>query len=156
MKCNCVAYGWTYGSCINADPQAVGKQFEELAKTEEGLTAKSLLEASKPLDAPLHNEYEWNNTEAAEKWRLHQSRHFINSLTVTVTSKNHEPVQTRAVHITTVPHRYEPISVIVQEPTKYDRLLENAYKELESFQKKYEILTELKSVFDAIDNLKKR
>ena len=33
MKCNCVAYGWTYGSCISADPQKVGKQFEELAKT---------------------------------------------------------------------------------------------------------------------------
>ena len=51
---------------------------------------------------------------------------------------------------------FQPISVIVQEPTKYDRLLENAYRELESFRKKYEVLTELKSVFDAIDKIKKR
>lgn len=151
------AYEWKTGSCVNADPQAVGEMFEQLAQTEEGLTAETLLEANKPITAPLHDDYDWDNIVAADKWRLHQSRHFLNSLTVKVLmDDNSEPIQTRAVHITTVPHRYEPISVIVQEPTKYSQLLDNAYKELESFKKKYEILTELKSVFDAIDNIKKR
>jgi hypothetical protein len=32
--------------------------------------------------------------------------------------------------------------------------LDNAYKELESFKKKYQVLSELKPIFDALDELK--
>lgn len=149
------AYEWKTGSCVNADPQAVGEMFEQLAQTEEGLTAETLLEANKPITAPLHDDYDWDNIVAADKWRLHQSRHFLNSLTIKVLmDDNSEPIQTRAVHITTVSHKYEPIQVIVQEPDKYATLLNNALSDLQTFRKKYQVLSELKPIFDELDKLK--
>lgn len=151
-----MVYEWRTGSCIKADPQKSGEMFERLAQTEAGLTAETLLDANRPKGTPLHEDYEWNNDSAAEKWRLHQSRHFLNSLTVCVFSDmSNKEVQTRAVHITTDAHKYEPISLIVQQKDKYAQLLENAKAELASFRRKYEILTELSSVFELIDKINK-
>lgn len=147
-------YKWKTGSCIKADPQKAGEQFEQLAKTEDGLTAETLLEANKPITAPLHYDFEWDNAIAADKWRLHQSRHFLNSLTVTILTKDtQEPIQTRAVHITTESHKYDPIQVIVQEQDKYSALLDNALSDLQAFQKKYQVLKELEPVFQAIKEI---
>lgn len=150
-----MVYKWRSGSQIKANPQASGELFEKLSETEEGLTAQTLLNANKPKNAPLHNDYEWDNDKAAEEWRLHQSRHFLNSLTVVlVNDDTAENVTTRAVHITTELHKYEPITAIIQNENKYDVLLKNAFSELESFKRKYEVLKELKPIFDLLDELK--
>lgn len=152
-----MVYQWKSGSCIKANPQAVGEQMEMLAASESGLTAETLLEANKPEDAPLHNDYEWNDTKAAANWRFHQSRHFMNSL-VTVhvdessTDEQAEPLIVRAVFPTGQSH-YEPLSAIVKEQSKYDKLLETAFRELQSFKKKYETLKELQPVFDAMEGI---
>lgn len=147
-----MVYQWKSGSRIKADAQASGELFEQLSKTEEGLTARSLLEANKPKSAPLHSEYEWNNEKAADEWRLHQSRHFINSLSIVTTVKEKEtPV--RAFFITTEANKYEPITAIVQEENKYNSLLSAALSELKAFERKYNTLTELTPVFEAISEV---
>ena len=66
-----MVYQWKSGSRIKGNAQESGELFEQLSKTEEGLTARTLLEANRPESAPLHNDYEWNNDIAAEEWRLH-------------------------------------------------------------------------------------
>lgn len=147
-----MVYQWKSGSRIKANAQASGELFEQLSKTEEGLTARSLLEANKPKSAPLHSEYEWNNEKAADEWRLHQSRHFINSLSIVTTVKEKEtPV--RAFFITTEANKYEPITAIVQEENKYNSLLSTALSELKAFERKYNTLTELTPVFEAISEV---
>ena len=147
-----MVYQWKSGSRIKANAQASGELFEQLSKTEEGLTAKTLLEANKPKNAPLHAEYEWDNKKAAEEWRLHQSRHFINSLSIVTTVKEKEtPV--RAFFITTEANKYEPITAIVQEENKYNSLLSTALSELKAFERKYNTLTELTPVFEAISEV---
>ena len=70
-------YQWKSGSRIKADAQASGELMEKLSASEEGLTAQTLLDANRAENAPLHSEYEWNDTTAAEKYRLHQSGHFL-------------------------------------------------------------------------------
>lgn len=152
-----MVYQWKSGSCIKANPQAAGEQMEMLAESEEGLTAESLLEANKPKNAPLHNEYEWSNAKAALAWRLQQSRHLMNSIvTVQVeesqTEEQTEPTIVRAF-FPTGQKLYEPLHVIVKEQSKYEKLLETAYRELRSFKKKYETLKELHPVFDAMEGI---
>ena len=147
-----MVYQWKSGSRIKANAQASGELFEQLSKTEEGLTAKTLLEANKPKSAPLHADYEWDNKKAAEEWRLHQSRHFINSLSIVTTVKEKEtPV--RAFFITTEANKYEPITAIVREENKYNSLLSTALSELKAFERKYNTLTELTPVFEAISEV---
>ena len=151
-----MVYQWKSGSHIKGNAQEAGELFERLSETEEGLTARTLLEANKPEEAPLHNDYEWDDTTAAEEWRLHQSRHFLNSIAiVTAISEKEEPEIVRAFHIVTEPHKYEPITAIVREPTKYEALLSNALAELTAFTRKYNTLKELAPVFQAITEAQK-
>lgn len=151
-----MVYEWKNGSRISADAQASGELFKRLSETEEGLTARTLLEANIPEDAPLHNEYEWDDTKAADEWRMHQSRHFINSIVISVSSDNDEETkQIRQFHITTEKGVYEPLEVILNEKTKRDALLSSALSDLRAFKAKYNALRELKPVFNAIDIVEK-
>lgn len=150
-----MVYEWKTGSRIKADAQKSGELFEQLSKTEEGLTASTLLEANKPESAPLHNEYEWNDEKAANEWRLQQSRHFINSITTIVMSDSEEQ-QVRAFHIVTEKSQYEPIMAIIKEESKYERLLANAVLELEAFVRKYNTLKEIKTIIDSFEEMKEK
>ena len=87
---------------------------------------------------------------AAHEWRLHQSRHFINSIAIKVIATNDEEAAVRAFHIVTESSKYEPITAIIKEKSKREALLANALSELNSFKRKYEILSELTPVFKAI------
>lgn len=151
-----MVYKWKSGSRIKGDPQESGELMERLAATEEGLTARALLEANVPEGAPLHDDYEWDDDVAADKWRLQQSNQFIASLTVVVfEEKEGEKVdQPRAFHITTQEHSYDPLNVILSEQSKYEAMLRNAMAELGTFKRKYEVLSELKPVFKAYEEVK--
>lgn len=132
---------------------------EMLSASEEGLTARTLLEANKPKNAPLHDYYEWNDVLAAEEWRLHQSRNAINSIIrcdVKLTDSIGDEQPVRAFFITTDANRYDSIQAIVQQEDKYTALLRQAYSELAAFQRKYEALKELAPVFDAMKEVRKK
>lgn len=140
-----MVYQWKGAACIKVDAQQAGLVCEQLEQTG-GLTAKRLLDASRPQDAPLHDEFEWNDTEAAEKYREQQARHIINSLTIVV---DEQPVTRAFVNIRTVGSSYESISIIVQKEDKYAALLDQCKKELQAFLKKYNSIKELAPIADA-------
>jgi hypothetical protein len=48
------------------------------------LTPEHVVEAARNPESPLHQEFTWNNDAAAENWRLHQARHLVRTLLVTV------------------------------------------------------------------------
>lgn len=144
-----MVYQWKGAACIKADAQQAGQVCEQLEQTG-GLTAKRLLDASRPEDAPLHDEFEWNDSEAAEKYREQQARHIINSLTIVVEEK---PVTRAFVNIRVAGPAYESINVIVQQQDKYAALLDQCKKELQAFLKKYNSIKELAPVADAAKKL---
>lgn len=148
-----MVYQWKSGSHIKANAQKAGEQFEQLVQTEDGLTPESVLNANRAEGTPLHDSFEWDDTAAAEKYRLNQAGHFIRCICNVIETEDQdgekaEPV--RAFFVTTETSKYEPIEAIVKNQTKYDKLLENALSELNAFKLKYESLVELKLVFNAI------
>ena len=50
----------------------------EKIKSKKPLTAENVLEEARNKKNPLHDYFEWDNSEAGEKWRLHQARLLIN------------------------------------------------------------------------------
>lgn len=151
-----MVYKWKSGARIKGNAQEAGELFEQLSRTEEGLTARTLLEANKLEEAPLHDDYEWNDEAAADKWRLQQSNHFMNSIVAVRFEESDSedlPEEVRAFHITTEQHKYDPLSIILQSPTKYEALLSTALSELRAFQRKYNTLKELQPVFKAISEV---
>lgn len=137
------------------DPQVAGEVCEELNKTV-GLTPSTLLEASTPEDAPLHNEFEWQDDIAAVKYREEQARHLINNLRI-VTEET-EPVKAFVpLEVKIGEHsNYEPVLEVLQEDEKREKLLARAKWELSIFKEKYENLKELDGVIKAIDELEEQ
>ncbi len=143
-----MVYKWKPASQIKCDAQKAGEVCEKLEKTV-GLTAKNLLDASRPEDAPLHGEFEWDDTKAAEAYRETQASYIIRMLCVAPEEEQKEPV--RAYFVTATAKVYESVNVIMHDEDRRSALLETALKELESFRRKYSALSELSEVFAAID-----
>lgn len=146
------AYKWKTASYIKADAEKAGKMCEELERTG-GLTAERLVKANEPEDAPLHDEFEWNDEKAAAEWRKQQARHIINSLVIVSEKQDAEPVRA-FISIERASPNYESLDVIIHSEDKYAALLTMAFKELEAFKKKYSQLTELETLYNIIDEIK--
>ena len=143
-------------SMIKTDAQTAGEFCEELSKTV-GLTAKNLLDASRAEDAPLHNEFEWDNDVAAEAYRIDQARYIIRQLVVIPDEEEQEEQQpvTRAF-FTVEREKYEPVGIILKDEEKSSILFSKALAELYSFERKYSALTQLGPIFAAIAELKRK
>ena len=149
-----MVYSWKEGTRYKTDANIAGAVCAEM-EAAGTLTAGNLVEASRPKDAPLHKEFEWNNTKAAEEWRKHQARNIIHSL-VLVTDPGTDSESVRAIFkIETRSNNYESIVAIVQQEDKYDALKKAALRELEAFRMKYAQIEELGKVFAAITEFAK-
>lgn len=142
-----MVYEWKPGARIRANPQIAGDMCQKL-ESEGRLSAKNLLDENRPEDAPLHGEFEWNDTEAAEKYREQQARHIINSLVVC--HEKAEPVRAY-FKIETTENTYQSINVIFQNSDKAARLFEIAMRELVSIKNKYSRIERLSKVWGAIE-----
>lgn len=149
-----MVYQWKSASRVKADPNAAAEQFEQLTQTV-GLTQQTVLDANRPEDAPLHNEFEWSDAEAAELYRLHQAGHLIRSLVIVPEheepkdGKQAEPVQVRAYF--PIQGTFQPVTAIVREPDKYELLLAQAKSEMAAYLNKYNTLKELQPFRDAFN-----
>jgi len=142
-------YKYKDGAIIKVDANIAAEQCEILA-SQGMLTAKNLVDISRPEDAPLHNAFEWNDSVAAEQYREQQARKIINSLVIV--KKDQEPVRMYFNLVKKAPE-YKRIDLILSDADDKEKLLQLAYREMLAFKKKYETLTELAKVFEAIDQL---
>lgn len=142
-------YEFKSGSHIKADANVAGAMCKELENSI-GLTPKNLLDANRDEKAPLHNCFDWNDGEAAEKWREQQARHIINCLCVKTETTEKTPVRA-FFNIDKVV--YESTDVILRQENKRAMLLEQALREARIFETKYQTLSELQPVFNEIDKL---
>ena len=147
-----MVYKWKSVSGIKADPNLAAAQFKALEDTV-GLTPKTLLEANRDAGAVLHDEFEWNDDVAAEKYRVHQAGQIIRMLCVVPETEEPEAVPIRAYFPTSENKTYERIDVIVKHKDKYAELLASAYSELKAFQQKYKMLKELAPIFSTMLDL---
>ena len=144
-------YSFRKGSVHKVSADVAGKVCEKLERKGK-LTAENLVDVSRPENAPLHKEFEWDDTVAGENWRHHQARNLINSLIVIAPETNAEV--RKFFNIIVEDRKYESIEAILQEADKRHELLKNAINELKAFERKYSTLTELSEVFAAIDAIK--
>lgn len=149
------AYEWKTKNLFKVKADVAGKVFEDL-ESSIGLTAENVVNISRSDDAPLHNEFEWNNDVAAEEWRKEQAANMIRNIAIVCAEVEESGTAktVRAFYATEL-HHYENIKAIITNEEKKDDLLKRAINELNAFKKKYILLSELSTVFAAIDNVTK-
>lgn len=143
-------YKWKTGYHSKIPAKVAGEIMNQLS--EEGrLTAKDLVDVSRPEDAPLHKAFEWNDTEAAERWREQQGRNLINSIVIQVEGQEHiQPVRAFFIVDQGTSH-YEPVTAIMRNEDMRNKLLTTAKRELAAFRAKYKTLEEFGALFAEID-----
>lgn len=76
------SYKWRDGTPYATSPDIVGGVIEEIETRDGEVTREAFLDASRPEDAPTHSMFEWDDSIAAEKYRLDQSRKIIVALQI--------------------------------------------------------------------------
>jgi hypothetical protein len=134
----------------------------DLREQEGGLLKpRSVVEAARDENSPLHHFFEWDDGAAAEAFRLVQAEGLIRrvkiaivregrggrDLSLSVTREYQSRPSMRSIG-------YESVQDIMSDPDKKQEMLDQAFRELTAFEKRYRDLEELSSLFEVIDGLK--
>lgn len=65
-------------------------ELESIENNKGQITPDVLLETARSEDSSLHNKFTWDDSEAAEKWRLEEARYLIKSFRLVVTIEERE------------------------------------------------------------------
>ena len=139
-------------SGVSAD--TAGQVFEQL-ESEGRLNAQTVVDVSRPEDAPLHPAFEWRDPIAAEEWRKHQARHMINAIIVKPETPEapEAPMMRVFYQADKATSNYESINAIIKQPDKMENLLRQAECDMKTFKAKYHMLSQLSGVIDAMDQV---
>ena len=129
------------------------KCYEEIQTLGEDFTPRDVLELARDPRTELHKCFDWDDTIAAEKWRLHQARQICGSISVVVEHEEQAPVEYRLIEHDSSTMSYRPIVFTVRNEDQYGQLLRQAKRELDAFQRRYKIIKELKNVIEEIEKV---
>ena len=150
-------YKYRVNGLVKASAEITGKVCKDLIDSDGAVTPARLVEVSKPKNAPLHGEFEWNNTIAAQKYREEQARQIIkNIVIIEVDEKEEEPKQAKCwvnsdrafVPTDERLHKYVTIDTALNNESWKDNLLKAAKRDMTSFIVKYKRLTELNKIIE--------
>ncbi len=130
-----------------ADPN---KAYEEISSLKE-ITPQNVVDLARNENSVIHNDFEWNDTVAGEKYRNIQARQMIQNFVIVREDKEAEPI--RALQISTTVNEYKPVEIILRNEDEYQSLLKRAKGELEAFKRRYQTLTELEPIFEAMKQI---
>ena len=133
---------------FKADANKCANELKQLGNS---ITPEQIVDFAKNPDSELHKCFEWNDTIAAQKYRIHQARTVMCELVVE--SVEREDTQFRLFYNVGKKEGYKPIKVIMEDKNEYEKLLASAKADLISIERKYKMLKELKDVFTAIDKI---
>lgn len=112
------------------------------------LEAKKVVDEARPVDAPLHPNFEWNDGIAGERWREHQARNLIR--TVKVINPGTQESYHAFVHISNRGEEgregyYERAEVVAQDIDLFARALADIQRKITGLQDSADELRRLAS-----------
>ena len=177
-------YSWRGGWTPKISAEIVGAVFEEIEERDGEVTSKAFLDASRDEQSPTHSLFEWDDSIAAERWRMRQSQGIIGQLQIEVVIEETEDSVTDVeLHVEEMPEEnirrvpayvntnpygrfgaskatttgsYVNLESAMSDEDKRKVVLENVLNELSVYQRKYFMYKELSEIFDAIDSVKEK
>ena len=115
-----------------------------------------VLDAARDPESPIHDGFEWDDTKAAEEFRLTQARLIIRSLRIEIlTDEEEEPAEIQRIYWSTDDEesRYVNVKVLLEDDALYQQALERATRLLKGVRDRFNEIKELESIWAAIDAL---
>lgn len=169
-----VKYEWSDGFPTVIDPTVAGRELERIAKRDQEVVPITLIEESKPEGAPLHDAFEWDDTEAAERYREDQAKRLIRALKVVyVRNDTEEPLPPVRAYVSVLDEpgfemygrnkppsahdplrakrHYRPIAKVMSDADLRDQYRRQAFSILCSWRDRYQDIDDFARIFEAID-----
>ena len=137
----------------------VGQHLERLRETFHGeLTPEDVVADARNHNSPLHSFFEWDDSAAAEQYRVQKACGLIRGVVAIVVGGEQPAKQVQAfVHVPDPqePHYRATDHAMSQEQTR-EMILRQAWKEFQSWKRRYQHLDELADLFKSGDKMLKR
>jgi hypothetical protein len=134
------------------NPEIIG-ELRRIAEANDGQVRPSdVVKAARPASSPLHSQFEWDDSEAAERYRLSQARQLLR-VTVEYIGEGDDAVSARVfVSLTTDRGEggYRVMADVMSNAAHRKQLLADALEEMAQFERKYSDLKKLAEVFAAM------
>lgn len=146
---------WKKGYRAKIDAKVAYAELERIRKEGE-VTASTVVASAKPKSSPIHDVFTWNNGIAANEYRLEQARLMLRSVEVVHVEAPARPMRAYETKIVPSEDRqvkrvYTTVQEVLEDPVARDDLLMSAVRDAISYRKRYAMLSELATVFHAID-----
>lgn len=177
---NIKGYAWRNehaAALYHATAEQAHEAFEEIRHREGKLTPAAVVDSARPKESVLHEDFEWRDDVAAEKFRQGQARQMIGAVrilrvdskppvrayvNVTVTSS---PMPKATDCIRKVNERqelptiaeeenegrcYMPLEEVLQSPSLCSQMMADARRDAQTYKQKYSTLESLADIMQAI------
>lgn len=115
-------YTWKMkGLAKRVDPSIAGRELERIQNLYGSITPEILVDEAKSKKSPLHPIFEWDDSKAAENYRLQQARILLNNIQVTVVTDG-EPKDIAVYEVTTVTEGYKAIDTFTHDDIEFVRM----------------------------------
>jgi len=138
----------------------VERILEEIRQEHNGiLRPEDVIKRAQDPESPLHERFQWDDTEAAYQYRLYQARQLIR-VCVKVVAEADEDKPLR-VYVSLLPDRrqegggYRTLEDVLESADLREQLLEQATHDFRRWEEKYRRLQELAQVFAAMRRVQK-
>jgi len=135
---------WKLDHFRNADAEKV---HNEICSIGESVSPQQIVEFARNENTELHKCFDWNDSTAAEKWRLHEARQIVCNLVFEEQNASMPAIRT----IQLGDSGYVPVRLMVTHKDEYQNLLARAKAELRAFKLRYKNLVELEEILALID-----
>lgn len=140
---------------IKIDYSKYRGELQRLERQHGILSPQSVVDEARAEDSYLHNAFNWDDSDAAEKFRKIQARLLMTAVKVHVNgSKTGAFVNVRVIVDNTPTRGYISTTRAISDQEMRKQLFEQAVKELEHWQGKYNLYEELQGIIDQ-DELEK-
>jgi|GEM_PF-487175 len=165
-----VKYAWKQGNAAGVKPETAADEFRAIFDRDGAITPDAILTRATPDDAPLHNLFEWSDSEAATAYREQQARYLLRTLVVIYRKQDgtlapptrftiklrrdvDDPALDAATDEALEPRVYLPVSKIMGEADLRRRYVRQAWRDLLALRERYRDVSELSRVFAAMDEV---
>lgn len=138
------------GTRFGADAQKCYEEILEICDDVESASPQAILEKARDESTELHKCFTWDDSIAAEKWRINEARLVTRQLVIKEAEVPKDRPEVRLFYKTDSESGYKPTHIIVQQEDEYKKLLERAWSELRAFKQKYSMLEELREIMELI------
>lgn len=149
-----MVYKLKEGARISGDAQAIGEALEKIRTRRGKITAQTVLKEARNPKHVLHEQFEWDDSVAGEKYRLAQAGTIIRAVVVSFPEVEEDaraflPVSVQ-ISEDRVERRYEPLAIVLGDSELHAQVLTEVRSGITALRKKLESLSHAEALIAAL------